>query len=1057
MDPGFIAKRDNVVKTVHSTTRIAFVTALTALVGVATDVYAQDEVAVGDDVATLEEVIVTGSRVLGIEDSTSPVVTVGQAELEEFPAVTMADFLVENITANNGQLTIVDESNSSGRASGNRSTGINLWGLGEENTLTLLNGSRLVYSAASSSNGWFNVDANSILPGIAMQRADILLDGGSAIYGTDAVAGVVNFIPRYGFEGMEFRVQSDFYPDAIGSTGSAAVEGLYGTSFGDDRGAFLVAFDYRQTMENLAAELGLNHADVPQYDGSETIADFDEDGMFVGGAGYDYSATGVGGGGGMGGMGGMGGATTIPLADPLCGMHGQVDLPYWLVGEIVPAGADEPADSGTCAGYPEPDMDGRDSDRYTVFAALSYDFSDNVRGSTELAYGTRQVIDINRYNTNTGAITGTPIQVTFPGNHPGLVYNQSIDPTWGSTAPMNTGMAGMGPPDGGGTGMGPPASGGSAGAALPVSGGIPQLPPGYEAFTGYDASTFNFRAGLDIQLSPMFQLDIGLTHGVSEASQARLIPHESNYLNAIAGLGGSNCNPATGMAGEGGCEFYNPFLNSALPDAASQGLANSPELLAWLADEDIATYYFETGLTSVDALLNIDAGWELPGGPVGLVVGADYRRETVDRGYSPAFLEGGVLQGLNDPLMPFSGDEGAASVFGEAVLPLAESLTMQIALRHDEYDSVGGAANPKIGINFAPTDRIRLRASYGQSLKAPTIIHTNEIVGATQAIPTGPMRSRRGSHRVSVVESGDPNIVPQTARHASVGGDFTLVEGQGALQRLQLSASWVTFDFDNRIVQLSATDRVPDSPGSGICGTVNAMGNYEEFFTIGTDGLPCFEGIDRNGDGMLEQTELTHVYRSYTNLATSELQGVDIRITAAVDTPVGLMNLRLGGTRLLKYLTSGNDPLGPPVDAVARTGVLGRAERPLPENQMVGGLSMRWARAGHNTSLTGRSRSEIYGSDDLVSTGAYTTWDLRHSWDITNAINLSFTARNISGVIPYRANQDLIRVRDGITSYFLNFRLLLGEGGGPRGAGGGGGGGRGGGGGGGGGGGRGGS
>ncbi|MCZ0954776.1 MAG: TonB-dependent receptor plug domain-containing protein, partial [Rhodospirillaceae bacterium] len=216
-------------------TKITFIAALTTLIGYATSVHAQDEVAAGDDEATLEEVVVTGSRVLGIEDSTSPVVTVGQAEFEENPSVTLADFLVENVTANNGQLTLVDEGNASGRIQGDRSTGINLWGLGEENTLTLLNGSRLVYNAAPSRTGWYNVDANSILPGIAMQRADILLDGGSAIYGTDAVAGVVNFIPRYGFEGMEFRVQSDFYPDAIGTTGSAAVEGLYGTSFGDER------------------------------------------------------------------------------------------------------------------------------------------------------------------------------------------------------------------------------------------------------------------------------------------------------------------------------------------------------------------------------------------------------------------------------------------------------------------------------------------------------------------------------------------------------------------------------------------------------------------------------------------------------------------------------------------------------------------------------------------------------------------------------------------------------------------------------------------------------
>ena len=1001
-------------------TRIAFIAALTALIGFATGVYAQDDVAAGDDEATLEEVIVTGSRVLGIEDSTSPVVTVGQAEFEENPSVTLADFLVENVTANNGQLTLVDESNQSGRIQGDRSTGINLWGLGEENTLTLLNGSRLVYNAAPSRTGWYNVDANSILPGIAMQRADILLDGGSAIYGTDAVAGVVNFIPRYGFEGMEFRVQSDFYPDAIGTTGSAAVEGLYGTSFGDERGSFLVAFDYRQTTENLAAELGLNHADVPQWDGSDGFwAEYGDD-MFTGGSGYDYSAAAPSAGGGGMGMGMGGGAPAgTALPDPLCGATDQIDLHYTQLGEIVPPGVDG---AGSCAGYPRLDTDGRGSDRYTVFAALSYDFSDRVSGSAEIGYSERQIFDPTRFDTNDGAYTGTPIQVTIPNNHPGLAYYKENYPAWAAaTRPPRRGPAPV------------------------VSGGIPQSPVGFEDFAGYDASTINIRAGLDIQLSPMFQLDIGFTHGTSQASQARMIQKVENYMNAIQGLGGPNCNPATGMAGEGGCEFYNPFLSSALPDAASLGLANSPELIGWLVDPDLAVAHFETGLSAVDVLLNIDAGWELPGGPVGWVIGADYRQEDTTQNYSPDYLAGGVslrgaqvsgLQGFTDPLRPFAGEDGAVSVFSEAVLPFTDTLTMQLAVRHDEYDSAGGSANPKIGINYAPTDRVRLRASYGQSLKAPTIIHVNELVSAT-SIPTGPGMGRRGGHRVSSVDTGDPNIVPQTAVHTSIGGDFTLAEDVGALRSLQLSASYVTFDFKDRIVRLESVARIPDDPNVvGDCGQLAAPGVYGVFFREDPDGVPCFDGNDANGDGMLQREELTHAFATYTNIATSELEGVDLRLTAALDTPAGLMNLQLGGTQTLKFLSSERDPLAPPVDAVGRVGVLAFTAAALPEYQMVSRMSMRWGGGSHFTSLSGRYKSAILDATDALRTGSFATWDLRHSWDINDMINLSFTARNVTGSAPARS-ATTVPIRDGVTSYFLNLRLLLGEGGGGGGGGGG--------------------
>ena len=169
------------------------------------------------------------------------------------------------------------------------------------------------------------------------------------------------------------------------------------------------------------------------------------------------------------------------------------------------------------------------------------------------------------------------------------------------------------------------------------------------------------------------------------------------------------------------------------------------------------------------------------------------------------------------------------------MLPFTDTLTMQLAVRHDEYDSVGGSANPKIGINFAPTDRVRLRASYGRSLKAPTIIHLNELVSST-SIPTGPGMGRRGGQRVSSVEVGDPNIVPQTAVHTSVGGDFTLAEDVGALRNLQLSASYVTFDFDDRIVRLEAVARIPDQPGTGDCGILGPDRLYEEFFRFDPSG-----------------------------------------------------------------------------------------------------------------------------------------------------------------------------------------------------------------------------
>jgi iron complex outermembrane receptor protein len=945
-----------------------------------------DDSVVADD-EKIEEIIATGSRLLGAGRSTSPLQSVGQLEIQANPATNLADFLVRNITANNGNLTIDDESNLAGRNIGDRSTGVNLWSLGEENTLTLLNGSRLVNSAAPNNNGWYNVDFNSIIPSIATQRIDVLLDGGSAIYGTDAVAGVVNVTPRYGYEGFEARFQTELFPDALGDTSSIVLEFLWGTKFSDGRGSFVTAFDYRETYINDAEELGLNHGNVPQFTGSETIEDFEEL-LFVGGDSYDYLAAPP--------RPPMGPPPPgIALADPLCGRDDLVDAPYYFLGEIVPAGATDPADSGTCAGYPLPDIDGRETERYTIFAALSYDFTDRVSGSIEAGYGEREVNDFRRTVTNSGSPFSNQ---SIPATHPSVLYYQTIDPVWASAA------------------------------GIDLLTDIPAFPINWGGFGTHDSENTNVHAALDFEISDRVSLKIGANYGQSDSVQMILRQNEPNYLNAVNGLGGSGCDPATGTPGVGGCEYYNPFISAMLPDAASLGLANSDELVQWLLPGDssgVAERIYATEITSIDALFEFSTGWELGGGEVDLVVGAESRTEKASIDFSEAYLAGDINGA--DALIPFSGKENVYALFAEAILPLSETFSVQLAARYEDYDSVGDTTNPKIGLLWEINDRVTLRSSYGTSFKAPTILHTNDTFGTAQ-IPTGPGAGRRGGQPVNTIIKGDPDITPQTADHFSIGGDFVLLEDKGSLRNLNFNVSYVQFKFDDRITRVDELDRMPNAEGSGTCGVVNAANQYSEFFYVGTDGLPCYEGTDTNANGILEHSELTDAYRTFINLASADLDGIDFRFLSTFETGVGNLNVTLGGTYILAYEVQDN-PLEPPVDAVGHAGVLGAGTVPMSEWRINGALAMRWGSSGsHNTNFTGRYASEIVNDADELVTGDQIVWDLRHNWNIIDYFSLGLTVNNIFENAPNRPNATVPPVRDGVRSFFVNLSLAFDDG-----------------------------
>ena len=190
---------------------------------------------------TIEEIVVTaktGSRIGRQGDSPSPLSNYDGSTLREAGLKDLRD-LVGVLAINAGA------ENNSDNLTQNFTVGtanINLRGLGVASTLVLLNGRRQVLSAVQTDDGSSFVDLAALVPALAIERVEILKDGATAIYGSDAVAGVANFITRRNFEGIE--VQAEYRSRAgNGSQDDLTLDGVVGGTFAGD-GEFLLAASY---------------------------------------------------------------------------------------------------------------------------------------------------------------------------------------------------------------------------------------------------------------------------------------------------------------------------------------------------------------------------------------------------------------------------------------------------------------------------------------------------------------------------------------------------------------------------------------------------------------------------------------------------------------------------------------------------------------------------------------------------------------------------------------------------------------------------------------------
>lgn len=221
-----------------------------------------------------EAIVVTGSRIRGAGPAGSPVITVNRETLDQSGRATLADFiqtLPQNFSGGPTEASFGNSARSNAASNIGYGTAINLRGLGPGSTLTLFDNSRPALGGASGAFADI-----SMIPSIAVDRLEILTDGASAIYGSDAVAGVVNLRFRGRFEGAETRLRAG---TADGDYGEYQVGQIVGTGWSS--GNISLAAEYYRRGNLASSQRPFATEDLRPFGGPDLQSNFNNPGTIV--------------------------------------------------------------------------------------------------------------------------------------------------------------------------------------------------------------------------------------------------------------------------------------------------------------------------------------------------------------------------------------------------------------------------------------------------------------------------------------------------------------------------------------------------------------------------------------------------------------------------------------------------------------------------------------------------------------------------------------------------------------------------------------------------------
>ncbi len=839
----------------------------------------------------VEKVEVTGSNIKRTDvETVAPVDVITREQIERSGQPTIAEVL-RNVPSNSGNS--YSESFSNSFAPG--ASGIALRGLGQKTTLVLVNGRRTAgYGFAQNLQDSF-VDLNSI-PSSAVERIEILKDGASAIYGSDAIAGVVNVILRKDYKGIEFGA----------GAGSAAGNGEYRFNavggFGDlgkDRYSVLGVFDYYKRDLVMLNE-----------------TDFGASRDWRGRAGGGRNFTSLTGAGTWRQLTSANALTTNFQASGSC--PGTVlTAAQALAAGLIAAPLGNTAFTGTfCAKDFNDQFTALPStERFGFLGRGNFEISPTIQGFGEV--GLSRVDSFQKFQNPFFAGT-TGLTQTALGLRP-FTYNVNFAPGVAGN-PFTTNaryvgvLADLGTRD-----------------------------------TSIRSDSYRLLAGLKYSFGA-FDGESAVGWSKNEVSSTSFNALTIGGTSAALGVPTSPQPPVPVSTGS----TYNLNNFNANSDAVRNSLKTN------------STRRGDSELSFVDTRMSTEFG-SLPGGPVGLAFGGEFRSEKLNDTPSEASAAGQILgQGTTRT----AAKRNNFAVFAEMGLPIFKSLEAQLAVRSDHYSDYGSSTVPKVGLKWKPVPELVVRANWGQGFRAPTL---PEISPSTATFFTSVIDPLDGiSRQISGVFAGNPNLAAETSKSTTVGIVFE------PTRDFNMGLNWYMIDWRD---QVSAASLQTIVNGNGL---VN--------------------GVRRGSVTRDPETgQVVSVTTAYFNQGKTLTSGLDMDALYRMTAESGKYTFRVGASYIERFQ----------LDDEEFVGQNGNGSLP----RIRGSISASWERGPWVASATANYIHSYYqallpgsyfaGQDARFQSGVYgtkigsrTTVDLFGSYEFNNKLKVSASVINVANSQP---------------------------------------------------------